>query len=230
MQPGEAGVRVRSVVHGSPAEQTGLAEGDRILSVDGQSVQRPEDVVTRVGAHPAGARVSLGVRRGTQDRLFAVRLAPKPDTERIMRMSYVGRPAPTLEALKAAQGSVTPTLGALRGNVVVVEFWATWCMVCRVLAPTMESWQKRYAGQGVELLGITMEPVDRAALAASELGMTYPIASDETGKTSRAYRALALPTLFVIDRQGTVRDVLVGYSSGRLQQIQALLDRLVAAP
>ncbi len=203
---------------------------DRILSVDGRNVQRPEDVVALVGAHPSGERVSLGVQRGAQQRLFAVPLAPKPDNDQIMQMSYVGEPAPTLDSLKAVQGSVTPTLGGLRGKVVVIEFWATWCMVCRVLAPTMESWQKRYAGQGVELLGITTEPVDRAALAASQLGMTYPIASDETGRTSRAYRALALPTLFVIDRRGKVRDVLVGYSSERLQDLQSLLDRLVAEP
>lgn len=227
---GEPGVLVRSVVPGSPAEGVGLAAGDTILSVEGQNVQQPADVVALVGAHAAGSRVSLGVRRGVRDRLFAVRLGAKPNTEKLMRMSYVGKPAPTLDSLKAAQGSVTPTLGALRGKVVVVEFWATWCMVCRVLAPTMNNWEKRFAGQGFELLGITAEPVDRAALAATQLGMTYPIASDETGRTTQAYRAMALPTLFVIDRKGTVRDVLVGYSSERLQQMESLLDRLVAEP
>ncbi|MEB2313236.1 MAG: redoxin domain-containing protein [Sorangiineae bacterium] len=224
---GLAGVLVRGVMRGSPAATAGLAPGDRILTIDGRRVDSPAELVGLIGARAAGERAALGVRRGEAERLLAVRLAPRPSTDELMRKTYVGLPAPSLGSLKPAQGSLTPRLAALRGKVVVVEFWASWCMVCRVLAPTMNAWQRRYAGQGVELLGITTEPVERAALAASQLGMAYPIASDDTGRTSLAYRATALPTLFVIDRAGVVRDVLVGYSSARLDELQALLDRLV---
>jgi hypothetical protein len=77
------------------------------------------------------------------------------------------------------------------------------------------------------VVGIAAEPVEPAARAAYQLGMVYPIAVDDTGRTSRAYRAVAVPTLFVVDRRGTVRDVLVGYSGGRLREIDGLIARLL---
>lgn len=225
---GEPGVRVRSVVRGSPAAQSGLQQGDVLLRIGGKAVQSPRQVVRTVGGHAAGERVAVAFRRAHSDRLVAVTLATLPDDDTIMRMSYVGAPAPPLTGLKSVQGSLTPRLGALRGKVVLLEFWAPWCMVCRVMAPTMNDWNHRYGAQGVAVMGVTMTPVQQAASAASQIGMSYPIASDESGKVTEAYRATALPTLFVIDRRGIVRDVLVGYSSPRLKELQAEVDRLVA--
>ena len=60
--------------------------------------------------------------------------------------------------------------------------------------------------------------------------MGYPIASDNSGKTTEAYRANALPTLFVLDRKGIVRDVVVGYSSDRIAHMETVIDKLVAEP
>lgn len=225
---GKAGVRVRAVVRGSPAARAGLQQGDVLLRIGGQTVGSPRQVVRTVGAHSVGERIAVAFRRSLGDRLVAVTLAPLPDDDAIMRMSYVGASAPPLTGLKSVQGSLTPRLGALRGKVVVLEFWAPWCMVCRVMAPTMNDWAQRYGAQGVAVMGVTMTPVQQAATAASQIGMSYPIASDESGEVTQAYGATALPTLFVIDRRGIVRDVLVGYSSARLQQLEAEVDRLVA--
>ena len=58
--------------------------------------------------------------------------------------------------------------------------------------------------------------------------MTYPVAADESGKTTIAYQARAIPAVFVIDRRGTVRDVMVGYDAVRLPQLDALVERLIA--
>jgi peroxiredoxin len=78
------------------------------------------------------------------------------------------------------------------------------------------------------VLGVTGDTVDVASRSAGELGMTYPLASDGSGSMLRAYRAYALPTLFVIDKQGNVRDVLIGYSTPRLREIEALVKKLIA--
>jgi len=229
-EPTEPGVLVRSVIRGSPAERAGILAGDHLLKLDGVSVVAPDDVVRLVGARAPGTRLGVVVQRDGAERLFAVELEPAPDETGALRRVYVGARAPALFGLETVQGSLEPTSAGLRGKIVVLEFWAPWCAVCRFLVPTMNDWHARYAAQGVALLGITMDPVSTASPAAMQLDMRYPVASDHSGKTTVAYRANALPTLFVIDRRGIVRDVVVGYSSKRIQEMQALIERLLDAP
>ena len=224
----EAGVLIRSVMRASPAERAGLASGDVVMNIDGENVSGPTELRAHVMKAQAGARVSLGVLRGTETRLFAVDLEAAPNDDELMRKNYVGSRAPDFGALDTVQGSITPSLPALQGRVVVLEFWASWCGVCHVMAPTLNGWHDRYSAQGVTVLGVTNDPVDVAGRTAGELGMSYPLASDTTGNILRAYRAYALPTLFVIDKHGNVRDVLIGYSTPRLREIEALVRKLIA--
>jgi peroxiredoxin len=224
----EPGVMIRGVMHGSPAERAGLLAGDVVLSVDGNNVARPIELRDRIASAGASTRVSVGVLRGDATRLLAVDLEGVPNDDEVMRKNYVGSPAPDFGALDTVQGSVTPSLPGLQGRVVVLEFWASWCGVCHVMAPTLNGWHDRYSAQGLTVLGVTNDPVEVANRTAGELGMGYPLASDGSGRMLRAYRAFALPTLFVIDKHGKVRDVLIGYSTPRLREIETLVRKLIA--
>ncbi len=225
----EPGVLVENVLRSSPAEVAGLAPGDVLLTVDGEPVARPQDVIRIVSAHRPGERVALVFDRNGQNRIVAVGLAARPDMNDLVATEFIGNPAPHFRELKTVQGSFPLDMASLRGRVVVLEFWASWCMVCRLEVPVLNSWHDRYGASGLTVLGVTTDPVGYATEVALDLGITYPVASDPEVTTSRAYKAMSIPMLFLIDREGTVRDVVVGYSSDRLVEVEARVRELLAA-
>jgi peroxiredoxin len=226
--PDQAGVRIIRVVPHSPAESAGLAPGDVIVRLDNDAVAAPGDVVAQVSTRRPASRVGVMLKRNGADRLIAVKLGAFPDQDELMRMTFVDQPAPAFELVQPAKGNVPPTLTSLRGQVVVLEFWAPWCVACRAMIPQMNQWYEKYSARGLHVIGITNETVARAATAATDLGMEYSILADESGKTSNAYQAHAIPAVFVIDRAGTVRDVMIGYDRDHFGKIDELMRKLLA--
>jgi thiol-disulfide isomerase/thioredoxin len=222
------GVQVADVITGSPAQAAGLRALDVVLQVDGNPVSAPEQVIAAISAHGAGYRAALVLEREGQQRLLAVVLGPRPDGEDILRRRYLGKAAPELHDSMPASGAVQASLYSLRGRVVVLEFWADWCVACRAMLPTLNAWHDHYSAQGLRVIGVTVEDVKQAGLNAGSQGMRYPVLADPDAKVTRAYRAMALPTLFVIDKQGRVRDVQVGFLPARMDQTSQLIEQLLA--
>jgi thiol-disulfide isomerase/thioredoxin len=223
------GVRVGHVVRGSPADKIGIHENDRVLKVDGVAVAAPGDVIRLVGLHTLGEAVMVTVTRAGKETALTATLAAFPAPEEMLRMDSVGAFAPPFAGLQTMAG-FPGTLRAARGKVVVLDFWASWCGPCRILSPVLNGWQARYGAQGLSVVGITTDPPELAATAKEALGMRYPVASDEQAETSKAYGVSALPTLFIIDKKGVVRDVSVGYDPGRDAAVETLLKSLLAEP
>jgi thiol-disulfide isomerase/thioredoxin len=113
---------------------------------------------------------------------------------------------------------------------VLLDFWATWCGPCRELAPELSALQARYGAQGLSVVGITTDPAEAAAAFKEHVDMRYPIAIDAHAETSRAYGVSALPTLFIVDKRGVVRDVGVGFDPDHGSQLEALVKTLLAEP
>ncbi len=224
-----AGVGVDHVVHGSPAEKAGLQPGDRLMQVGGVAVASPEDVVRVVRLHAVGDAVTVVVARGAKQETLSVVLADHPTGDTLLRMDYVGHPAPAWDGLEPARG-FPATLAGLRGRVVVIEFWATWCDSCRELSPVLGRWQSRHGADGLTVVGITTDPLDAAARFHDSHGFRYSVASDPRASTSAAYGVWALPTIFVIDRRGVVRDVAVGAGGEQDARMETLVNLLLAEP
>ncbi|HSH46267.1 MAG TPA: TlpA disulfide reductase family protein [Longimicrobiales bacterium] len=121
-------------------------------------------------------------------------------------------PAFTVESLSG--GSLS--LESLRGQVVMLNIWATWCAPCRLEMPSMQRAYDRYRDQGLEIVAISVDtdPGVRGPDGAregvvsrfvEELGLTFPVGVDPDGETERLYEVTGLPTTFLIDREGRIR-------------------------
>jgi cytochrome c biogenesis protein CcmG, thiol:disulfide interchange protein DsbE len=118
----------------------------------------------------------------------------------------VGSPAPAYSATSMTGDSVS--LAGMRGKVVLLNVWATWCGPCRQEIPELRAIQAAYKGRGLELIGVTVdtEGMDEAIDAfTTEFHMQYPIWRDPDERISARFRVLGLPATFLIDRQGILR-------------------------
>ena len=105
------------------------------------------------------------------------------------------------------------TLSDLRGKVVLVNFWTSWCPPCRLEMPAIEKTYRSYKDLGFVVIGLNLTTQDSeqaAAEFAKEVGITFPIALDRDNAVGNLYRNTALPTSFFIDRNGVIRSVIVG--------------------
>ena len=94
-------------------------------------------------------------------------------------------------------------LSDLKGNVVVLNFWASYCVPCRWEMPAFEAVWKEYRDRGVVFVGIAVgDTEEAAAVFADEVGVSYSLGSDEDGGITVKYRVAELPTTFIIDRDG----------------------------
>ena len=112
-------------------------------------------------------------------------------------------PAPGF-ALPNLEGGGTTSLASLRGQVVVLNFWASWCDPCKDEAPVLEDWwQTEGQPAGVAMVGIdTQDITDDARAFARTYGLTYPLVHDDGSEVSRAYGVSAFPETFVLDAEG----------------------------
>ena len=119
-------------------------------------------------------------------------------------------------------------LDELRGQVVLVNFWATWCGPCREEMPRLDTLYQKYHKSGFVLLGVNVDDDPRTALAtAAKLNVSFPVLLDTDKKVSKLYDLSTMPSTVVIDRDGKMRFLHRGYREGveadYEQQIRGLL-------
>ncbi|HTB72292.1 MAG TPA: redoxin domain-containing protein [Polyangiaceae bacterium] len=226
-EPGQ-GVRVGHVIRGSPADKAGIREGDRIVRVASERVLRGQDVIRTVATYPVGAAVDVAYVRAGKEQSAHVTLAAMPPSDEMVRMDLVGTFAPTWKDVESVSGTFPPSLATLRGHVVLLDFWATWCGPCRVVIPKLGALQARYGAQGLDVLGVSTEDAQDVALFTQRMDVRYAVAIDKHAQTTRSYGIVSLPTLVVIDKRGVVRDVAVGYDSSEDARLESSVRALLA--
>ncbi len=231
-EPGQ-GVRVGHVIRNSPADKAGLREGDRILRVASANVARGQDVVRAVALFAIGDSADIAFLRAGKEQSARVTFTALPSQDDMVRMDLVGTFAPTWKDVESVSGSFPPSIAAMRGRVVLLDFWATWCGPCRIVIPKLGALQSRYGAQGLSVLGVSTGE-DAQDVCAVCSPSAWPcvhraVASrQEHAETTRSYGVVSLPTLVVIDKRGVVRDVAIGYDSSEDARLEASVRSLLA--
>jgi len=120
------------------------------------------------------------------------------------------------------------SLSGLKGDVVMIKFWATWCGPCREEMPHLEALYQRYSRLGFTLLGVNVE--EDSSLSDRFLGETpvsFPILFDPQNGVSELYDVVAMPSTVIVDREGNMRFIHHGYQAGYENDYQTQIRSLL---
>ena len=129
--------------------------------------------------------------------------------------------------LKSLEGS-NLRLEEYRGQVVLINFWASWCGPCRQEMPLLDRLHHRYEDTGFAVLGVNVEgEIEPAQEIVDKTNVTFPILIDDGQKVSDMYNLQAMPTTVVVDRDGVVRYIHPGYKPGDEAKYVEVVKKLI---
>lgn len=141
----------------------------------------------------------------------------------------VGTTAPDFRAKVLGAGAYK-SLADYKGQVVVLNVWATWCGPCREELPSLERLYKAYGAQGLKLVAVSIDKEiseDSIRAFANHFGLTFEILHDPTGSVEQAYQTTGYPETFVIGREGTIRKKWISAADWSSQGNRALVAQLL---
>ena len=143
---------------------------------------------------------------------------------------YTSRPAPprfsgsTLDARPLS-------MVEHRGTVIVLNFWATWCLECRSEMAVLERLRREFSSRGLAIIGVNArENKEAVRRYAKELGLTFPLVLDPDGEINALYGVIGLPTTFVVGRDGRAIAFAIGPRRWESAPARALIGALLAEP
>jgi peroxiredoxin len=145
----------------------------------------------------------------------------------------VGSHAPEFRVVTVDGGAHTKTLSDYRGDVVLLNVWATYCVPCRVEMPSIETLQKTYGPRGLRIVAVSIDDTasDSAIRAfAHRYDLTFEILHDPTGAIVHDYQTTGVPETFVIARDGVIRKKVIGADDWGSPGNQALIAQLLREP
>lgn len=127
----------------------------------------------------------------------------------------------------SATGASSVQLSQLQGKLVLIDFWATWCKPCRSSFPHYQALSERL-GSDLHVIAISVDDESEGILPfIEETGVQFDVAWDQGGAVARQYQLAGMPTLFLVDAEGVIRNVHAGFRAGDESKIRASLEALL---
>jgi peroxiredoxin/outer membrane lipoprotein-sorting protein len=228
-------LRKESLVLGDQTVECWVVEADSGFPAEGQKTSRTywidparflvlkEIQFTRFEADggPLETRITTTFKQAKIEQAFPqswFTFDPPPGTKEVAEFRLPRASGPDLVGQEAEDFKLKDLEGeevhlrSLRGQVVLLNFWASWCGPCRLEMPVIEKLHQQFKGKGLRVFGINDEDFETISEYLREYEYTFPTLIDEDQKAARLYRVRGIPTMVVIDRQGTVSHYRVGLS------------------
>jgi cytochrome c biogenesis protein CcmG/thiol:disulfide interchange protein DsbE len=143
--------------------------------------------------------------------------------------AQVGKPAPDFSAAAVVNGTGKVALSDLRGKVVLVDFWGTFCEPCKKSFPKLQDLHTKYGASGLRIVGIS-EDDEKTEIGsfATNLGAKFILAWDQDKSIARSYKPSTMPSSFLIDKNGVIRYAHVGYHDGEEVEVEKEIKELLA--
>jgi thiol-disulfide isomerase/thioredoxin len=146
----------------------------------------------------------------------------------------VGVEAPNFKVSTIDEKPRQKTLDDYRGNVLMINIWATWCAPCRVEMPSIEKLHRAYADKGLKVVAVSVDDPgtdEQIRSFVKQYGLTFEILHDtagQVGKVSRDYQTTGYPETVIVGRDGIIRKKLLGAHDWNSEENRALIERLLA--
>jgi len=161
-------------------------------------------------------------------KLFLSRILPGVALICSLSVAAAAVPGPAPDFTLKSLGGGNMKLSEMAGNVVLINFWASWCGPCREEMPLLNALHKKYQPLGFTVIGINVEEqVDSARGFLADFPVDFPVLLDSQNRVSKLYQVNAMPTKVVVDRDDNMRFLHKGYKSGDEQKYREMVKKLV---
>jgi len=145
----------------------------------------------------------------------------------------VGSKAPDFRATSIDGAPVTKTIANYKGEIVLLNIWATWCLPCRTEMPSIQALHDRYAARGLKVVAVSIDnpgTEDAIRRFRDRYGLTFEILHDASGKIRQDYQTTGVPETFVIGRDGVIRKKVIAADNWDSPANRALFGELLGVP
>lgn len=142
-----------------------------------------------------------------------------------------GAPMPPLAVARLDEPTQSLSLASLKGDVVYVDFWASWCVPCRVSMPALDALYRRNRGRGFSVVGVNKDVSSAdAERFLKRVNVSFPLVRDAGDAAARAFDVRAMPSGYLIDRKGIVRKVHLGFTAETAAALELEIEALLKEP